>query len=71
MFAAGLIVGLLTGLVIGVIYAVQVRSSAHKAVAKTLAEFAAVDQDARSLVMRCYRHFADGIRKELDRLLPR
>ena len=71
MFAAGLIVGVIVGLVIGVIYAVQVRSSEHKAVAKTLAQFAAVDQEARSLVMRCYRHLADGIRKELDRLLPR
>jgi phage-related minor tail protein len=56
------------GIVIGQIYGRRVE---QKLVAKTLSGFAAVDQDARSLVNRCYLSLSDGIKRELDKLLKR
>jgi uncharacterized membrane-anchored protein YhcB (DUF1043 family) len=58
-----LIVGFIAGSVRG-------RQAEQKAVAKVLAEFSAVDRQARESVNRCYRHFADGVKAELNKLLP-
>jgi len=35
----------------------------------TLAEFAKVDAEAKSLVNRCFRYLSDGVRDRLKKLL--
>lgn len=56
------------GIVVGRLYEAKIQA---ELVAKSLAEFAAIDHDARTLVTRVYSSLAGGIRRELDRLLPR
>ena len=53
------------GIIAGQLYGRKVE---QKAVAKILSEFAQVDQDARSLVMRCYSRLANGVKSELKKL---
>lgn len=53
--------GVFGGVIIG-------RRFEQKAVAKVLSEFARVDQEAKSLVNRCYAYLSDGIKAELHRL---
>jgi len=53
-FAAGVFVG---------------RKYEQKIVAVTLAEFAKVDAEAKSLVNRCYRYFTGGVQAKLKKLL--
>ena len=54
-----------SGVVVGQMYGRKVE---QKAVAKVLSEFAAVDQEARSLVMRCWSRLADGVKAELKKI---
>ncbi len=59
------LVCLVVGIIAGQVYGRKVE---QKAVAKILSEFAAVDQEARSLVMRCWSRLANGVKAELKKL---
>jgi hypothetical protein len=45
------------------------REYEQKIVAATLAEFAKVDAEAKSLVNRCFRYLSFGVRDRLKKLL--
>jgi hypothetical protein len=60
--AVGFVVGAFAG---GVIVG---RKYEQRAVAAALAELAAVDQQVRSLVARCYSRLSTGVKAELKKL---
>lgn len=43
----------------------------QKAVAKVLADFSRVDQQAKNLVNRCYTFLSNGVKAELQKLLAK
>ncbi len=47
------------------------RKYEQKVLAKSLAEFSVLDQEARGLVHRAWEHLGEGIKAELTKLLRR
>ncbi len=63
---AGILV--VAGSIGGVIFG---RKYEQKVLAKSLAEFSVLDQEARGLVHRAWEHLGEGIKAELTKLLRR